>query len=168
MDNGKIPEGAISRQTLEKLAITKVANITGVDPEDLSISNVSFGYNDHFAKDIYECEISGVGRKSCNVELDVQTGDLLFYNNPAEFSPSKNRELEKDTEKKLREKIKSWFTPPEDAEFDGTFANPQVRSDKNMFELRWNHKGWMGDYISISINPVSMNVWNFAKKWEIE
>jgi len=37
-----------------------------------------------------------------------------------------------------------------------------------MFEARWKHKGWMGDYISISINPVSMRIWNFAKKWNEE
>jgi len=55
MNGGKKPEDAISSQVLKELAVSKIATITNSDPEDLIVNNGSFGYNDHFAKHIYEC-----------------------------------------------------------------------------------------------------------------
>jgi len=71
MKDRKKLEDAIASNILKELAVSKILNITNSDPEDLKVKNGSFGYNDHFAKDIYECELSGIENKLCSVELDA-------------------------------------------------------------------------------------------------
>ncbi|MBD3256395.1 MAG: hypothetical protein GF383_14960 [Candidatus Lokiarchaeota archaeon] len=168
MNGGKIPEGAMPSQILDKIALTKLANMNSAELNEMILQEGTFGYNNHFAKEIYRCKVSGLGRKDCEAELDIKTGDILFFNNPSEYIPSKNIEDKEQIRKKLKKKVDAWFVPPEDAEFDGIYADPEMNTGNNMFEIRWKRKNWIGDYISIIINPVSMKIWNFAMKWHDE
>ncbi len=162
----KKPDNAFPQDYLHNVLKGKVGTL--FDDFDLEINEGVYKYNTHLGRYVYQTTFPNLGPHEVSCEIDVLNLEVIFFNDLNQQSPSQDVELPEPVILKIAPPIYNKLTGshiPDDAQFKGMIPQKDPISGHRNYEGRWERVDIAGDYISITINPVTIKVFNFVKKW---
>lgn len=168
MSTNNAPSGAMPINACRQAAKFRVMDLTGKDNIQLAEEG-KFRRNSHLGKDVYQVEITNLGKDLSECQNHAQSGDLLFFNDLNQQKPSKENPMPPVLVEKILTTRLGRFPNfiPSQAEFDGILEQNEDITGYPLYEARWKNKENSEDYISITLNPASEEIFNYVKKWSL-